>query len=168
MEVLKFILRAVDRLSSALRWIAYVCLAVIMVVVIYEVASRYLFNMPTSFSFDIAMVFQVFLVTLGAPFVLREEGHISITLLTEKFPKRLDHYFLSITSGVCAVIAGIMTYQLWIFSVDAWQVNELRKTLGMPLAPVKFIMTAGFAILTMQFLVRMWKNFLIIRSKGEI
>jgi len=164
MKALNLFFSGIDKFSHALRWISYFCLVALIIVVDYEVVSRFIFNRPTSFAFDIALAFQVILVAMGAAFVLRDEGHVSITLVTELLPKRADHYFLSITSVFCAVVMGLMTYQMLISSVGAWKLNELSETLGLPLAPVKSFLTMGFATLTLQFLVRSWKHFLIIRG----
>lgn len=164
MKSINRFLKAVDSLSNMLRWPSYFCLITLIGVMSYEIALRYIFLKPTAFTFDIAIASAALMVAFSVSWVLREEGHISITLLTERFSLRTQYWIIIVTSFIGAFIMAFMTFQMVLVSVQSGKVKELTETLGMPLAPLKYVLTMGFGLLTFQFFVRIQKYFRMIRE----
>ncbi|WP_461210704.1 TRAP transporter small permease subunit [Desulfocurvus sp. DL9XJH121] len=57
------------------------------VVVIFEVMSRYLFNKPTIWAFDTAMMLTSMLFLLGSAYVLKHDAQIKVDVLYNLMPK---------------------------------------------------------------------------------
>ena len=90
-----------DRLIDALAVVAGALVVVLTALVVVDVAARSLriFTLPWSLE---ATEYMLYAVTfLGAPWVLRERGHIAIELVVERLPARGR-----VVAGVLAEIAG--------------------------------------------------------------
>lgn len=58
-------------------------------VVIFEILSRYLFNKPTIWAFDTAMMLTSMLFLLGAAYVLKHDAHIKVDVLYNLMPQKI-------------------------------------------------------------------------------
>ncbi len=79
-----------ERPTHALwRWLegaAALALGLMSALVIYQVAARYLFDSPPSWTEELARYLQVWLVLLAAPVCLRRGMHLAVDLLTPRLP----------------------------------------------------------------------------------
>lgn len=97
-----------DALIDALALAAAALLCTLVVLILADVAARYLrlFSLPWAFE---ATEYMLYAITfLGAPWVLREQGHIAIELLVERLsagPRRLMRCLADLLGAtVCAVL----------------------------------------------------------------
>jgi TRAP-type mannitol/chloroaromatic compound transport system permease small subunit len=58
-------------------------------VVIFEVISRYVFNSPTIWAFDVAMMLCSAFFLLGCGYILQENAHIRVDVLYNLFPAKV-------------------------------------------------------------------------------
>lgn len=83
------ILRWIDTLGEwsglVARWLGLA----LSLVVIFEVLSRYLFNKPTIWAFDTAMMLTSTLFLLGAAYVLKHNAHIKVDVLYNLMPAKV-------------------------------------------------------------------------------
>ena len=66
------------------RWLGLL----LSLVVIFEVLSRYLFNKPTIWAFDTAMMLTSMLFLLGTAYVLKHDAQIKVDVLYNLMPKK--------------------------------------------------------------------------------
>lgn len=97
-----------DALIEALALAAAALLCALVVLILVDVAARYLrlFSIPWSFE---ATEYMLYAITfLGAPWVLREEGHIAIELFVERLapgPRRVVARIADLLgASVCVVL----------------------------------------------------------------
>jgi TRAP-type mannitol/chloroaromatic compound transport system permease small subunit len=83
--------KTIKAIDSFTEWIgnavAWLCVP-LAIVVFYEVASRYFFDDPTIWAYDMAYMLYGALFMLGAAFALRRGAHIRTDMLWEKFSER--------------------------------------------------------------------------------
>jgi TRAP-type C4-dicarboxylate transport system permease small subunit len=79
---------ALDLLIDALAVIAAALLCALVVLILVDVAARYLRWFSLAWGLE-ATEYMLYAITfLGAPWVLRERGHIAIELVVERLPAR--------------------------------------------------------------------------------
>src|SRR5262245_38999485 len=78
------VVRAIDRISASAGFIAAVALAIMTLVVCYEVVSRYLFNSPTTWVTEISTYLFVAVVFLGLAEAQRANAHIQVEILVDR------------------------------------------------------------------------------------
>lgn len=99
-----------DALIDALALAAAALLCALVVLILIDVAARYLrlFSIPWSFE---ATEYMLYAITfLGAPWVLREEGHIAIELLVERLPAAAQRVVRRIADLLGATVCVVLLY----------------------------------------------------------
>ena len=109
-----------DLLIDALAVLAAAQLCALVVLIVVDVAARYLrvFTLPWSLE---AAEYMLYAITfLGAPWVLREQGHIAIELAVERLapgPRRVVRRIADALGAlVCLLLvwfSGVVTWRSW-------------------------------------------------------
>ena len=153
--ILQAILRGIETTSGAVgKYGGRAMLVLIILIMLYEVIARYVFNQPTMWALEFAIYAQVLLVALSAAYVLREDGHVSMGLVIEQFSDRKRHWFLCVSSILGALYCAVLSIQMWNTARWSIEVKTASETMGVPLAPLQFILLGGFVLLSLQFLSR--------------
>ena len=129
-------------------------LIVIILIMLYEVIARYVFNQPTMWALEFAIFAQALLVALSAAYVLREEGHVSMGLVIEQFSEGKRHWFMCANSIIGALYCAVLSIQIWNTARWSLEVRTASETMGVPIAPLQFILFGGVVLLSLQFLAR--------------
>lgn len=129
-------------------------LVLIILIMVYEVVARYVFGRPTMWALEYSIYSQVLLVALSAAYVLREEGHVAVGLVLERCSERRRNWLICVSSIAGAVYCAVLTIQMWNTASWSFRVNTASETMGVPLAPLQFVLTAGMCLLGLQFLAR--------------
>jgi len=77
--------KTIDRILEVL---VVVVMAVLVLDVVWNVASRYLLNAPSSFSVELARYLLIWVGLLGGAYASGKKEHIAINLLPQKLQKR--------------------------------------------------------------------------------
>jgi len=143
-------------------------LAILMLLIVFEVVSRYAFNSPTIWGQDVQT--QVFgICTLsGMAYTLLKKGHVTVDIFLVKMPLRRRMFF------------ELFGYVVWLFpmvcsQVYSWygQMNRSWKYLEKstspwmpPVYPFKTIIFLSFVLLLVQAISEFIKN-IISMKRGE-
>ena len=99
-----------DGLIDALALAAAVLLCALVVLILADVAARYLRLFSITWSFE-ATEYMLYAITfLGAPWVLREEGHIAIELVVDRLPPRPRRAVRRIADFLGATVCVVLFY----------------------------------------------------------
>ena len=71
-----------NRISGGLAIMSAICVIAIVTLVSADVIFRYIFLRPFAWCHEVVLIFQVLLVWMGVAYVLREEGHIEVHIIT--------------------------------------------------------------------------------------
>ena len=131
-------------------------------VVIFEVISRYLFNRPTIWAFDTAMILSSSLFLLGCGFVLQEKAHIRVDVLYDMFPARVRQIIDIVFFVVC--FFPFVTIMVWYGTKAAylsWVAEEISNTCqwGELIFWWKGILPLAFFLLLLQGVVQFIRIF---------
>lgn len=82
------------RIEAGIRAVAYASMTLFLAltfVTLYEVISRYGFNAPTFWAFDMIYMLHGALFMLGAAYTLQKNAHVRIDVLSARFPQHVQH-----------------------------------------------------------------------------
>lgn len=120
------VINAIDRFTDSTgTLIAWLNVALVLVVV-YEVAARYLFGSPTAWSFDMTYMLYGTIFMLGAAYALHKGAHIRTDFFYEKWSIR--------TRGMIDSIAYIVFFfpslavLLVVSGAEGWYAFEIGET----------------------------------------
>jgi len=159
-----------DRISlwsgNIVRWLAIA----LSVVVLAEVIARYLFNHPTDWAFDTAMMVYSAMVMGGAAYVLLIKTHIKVDVITNYLPLRAQY--------ILDIIYYIVFFFPYLFVMIGWGtklaismtiVGEISNTSQWlePIWPWRWFLPAGFFLLLLQAVaefIRLIKSLKALRT----
>lgn len=151
MKVLLSCARAITTLNRALFVIAASLMAVIVPVMMYEVISRYVFNAPTTWGMELAVLLFGPYFLLGGPYLLHLGGHVSLDLFHRRLrPERrriMDAFHLVVIIMFCM----ILLYYSWPLATQAFEYRETSfSAWNPPVWPYKFAVPASMILLALQ------------------
>lgn len=142
-----------DGVSWCATQLANVSVVVLTLAMVYEVFARYVFDAPTVWSFDIAYMSNGALFMLGVAWVLREDAHIRIDILSRNLPRKVSGFIEGVVFLV--ILAPFFGMLAWIagqHTVRAWVRNEVETV--SPWAPLMWpfylLIAVGLIALTLQ------------------
>ena len=107
---MKLFIRVVDRCVYVLAVIAGIILGALLLAVCFATLSRYLFNKPFAGLIDLSGYSLVFIVFLGAPWLMSKRGHVRVDLFMDMVSPRAQKYWDAGTSFAVVIIALVMAY----------------------------------------------------------
>lgn len=166
---MRTIVKVIDSINHwaglSVRW-----LAIAMVLVgVYDVILRYVFNMPTVWAYETSCMLGGVLYVLGWAYDYLRKSHIRVDILYAKLSPRGK----AIMDVVCAAIfffplmaVLIKTSISWMWK--AWSIGEVMKYTYWypPASPYRTIFAVGICLLTLQGLAQFIRDlYFVIRGK---
>jgi TRAP-type mannitol/chloroaromatic compound transport system permease small subunit len=127
---------------------------------VYEVVSRYVFNRPTVWAYDMTYMMAGTLFMLGSAFALRNGSHVRADfLLTTLEPRWQALIDLVLYLFVYFPAIGLFFWSSLGFAVQSWRQNETYpESPWMPaIYPLKIVMPVTLALLLLQGLAEVLK-----------
>ncbi|MFH1079457.1 MAG: TRAP transporter small permease [Pseudomonadota bacterium] len=142
-----------DGLTRLSLYLSCLTLLLLLAAYVYEVVVRYLFNTPTSWTYDLSTWFLGASVMLALPEITRRDSNIVISFIMDKLPlgyrqaaKRVIHTAAFIFCLLAALICFQETVRQIIHGIETYWSNPVPKWW------VSIMIPFGFAISGFQFL----------------
>ena len=155
-----------ERTGKVVSWLAIP----LAIAVFYEVVSRYFFNKPTTWSYDLSWMLYGALFMLGAAYALRQGAHIRTDMLWEKFSEttkgKIDFYayILFFFPGMILLFAASVD-DAW-FALIHGEVSE-QTTWRPYLWPIKAVVPLTALLLLIQGVSEIMKSWYMMQTGKE-
>jgi C4-dicarboxylate transporter DctQ subunit len=123
-----------------------------MVVVVYGVIMRYIFNLPLRWVAELSEFMMVALTFLALAYVQRRRKHISITFVIERQSEKAKAIIGLATTLAALVIFVLLTWASWGFAVKAWRSSFVSDAAAFPLFPPRLFVPLGAGVMCLQLL----------------
>ncbi|MBU1314536.1 MAG: TRAP transporter small permease [Alphaproteobacteria bacterium] len=145
---------AFGRVLLACGWIAGAVAFSMMVLVVANVISRYGLNIPIAGTLELTEGALPLIIFLSLALTQYDGGHIRVTLLTDRLP-RLGARSLSVLALLAgAVLFAWASWAGWLSAEKSFLIGEMKRgSIRYPVWPIKFAVSFGMALLTIQFLI---------------
>lgn len=155
---LRFAGKFVDALITASGVLAVIIVAALAVCVGLEVVMRYFFGAPTRWVIEFSEYALLWLAFLAGAWILREEGHVRIEMLTELLSPRWQRLFHFVTSWLGAGVCAVFCWVTVVYLVRIQQSGEmLFKSVPVEKWTIMAVMPPGLALLAIQFVRRAFR-----------
>lgn len=114
MKVLRTIKLILDRLLLV---VALTLLAVMIVIIIYQVFSRQILNTTPSWSEELSRLLFVWVGLLGIAYGFKEKLHIALGLVVNMMPEKVQDIFDYFAKVLVIFFGVIMIYYGWNFTI---------------------------------------------------
>jgi TRAP-type C4-dicarboxylate transport system permease small subunit len=151
-------MRVFDKILNAMCFVSKLIIAGLMFSVSLDVICRYLFNAPMVWVIPISEYALVYITFLGAAWLLREEGHVTMDTVTEKLSPAGRALF-----GLGGCVLGLVVSFIFVWYGTITTYDHFRRgiyesaVMEMPIAPILAIIPVGSFFLLIQFLRRSFK-----------
>ena len=145
---------AITTINRALFKAAVWIMAVVVPVMLYEVIARYLFNAPTTWGMELAVLLFGPYFLLGGPYLLHLKGHVALDVVRQRLSPIWQRRMDLVNYPVIVIFCAILLY----FSVpSAWSSWEYKETSfsawNPPVWPIKAFVPLALALMMMQAII---------------
>lgn len=157
---LRILLDGIDRLGRLDGWIGGGCLLTLTLLMLCEVATRFLSNFLPFFppTILIAWEYSSYLMaasfTFGAAMTLRVGGHIRVVLLLKNAPVPIQRALEILSAAAGFAFMAFLTSAMAKFAFAAYTRGQVSTSSDTPLWFPEAVVTFGMLLLTLQFLAR--------------
>lgn len=145
-SLLKAATGILDLVDKTINWLSIVAMSFMLFLTFANVIGRYVFSHSIIFSEEVSRILFVWVVFLGAAIIIKDNGHVSVDLLSSKLKGKASGKVLDIIIG----IAGFLFIGI-VFAgglVLAGTMNMYSSaTLGIPMGYVYWAIPIGSSIM---------------------
>lgn len=127
MKLLSALRKLNGGLAAFLKWLLVTVFFILVIDVLWGVASRYLLGNQASWSEELARLLMVWLALLGAALACREDRHLGLDVIVRQWPEDAQRY------GRMFVHIAVMAFALIVMAGGGWRLVEQRFALGQTL-----------------------------------
>ena len=166
---MKSIVRTIDSISEYTGQIARWACVILVLVMVYEVVARYIFDAPTIWAYETAIMLGVTIAILGWPYTHRHHGHVRVDVIYTHLPPRGK----AIIEVVCYLflffpLLFILIYAASVRALFSWSLGEVL-TEGYwypPASPIRTLVVIGLFLFALQGIAHFIRDLrLLIRNK---
>jgi TRAP-type mannitol/chloroaromatic compound transport system permease small subunit len=142
--------RVIERISLAFGIVAMAQVMCLVGFMVYEVFCRFGLNAPNIWAFDVAYMLAGTLFYLGAAYTLKENGHVKIDFLSQRFPPTVGFVIQTLFTGVLFLpIIGVIVFSVFDKTWQAFVTQQTNYT--SPWAPLMwpFYSAIGIGLLAL-------------------
>ncbi|RLB40627.1 MAG: hypothetical protein DRH12_09760 [Deltaproteobacteria bacterium] len=156
---MKRLLSFIDTLSVLAGKVSGWLIFIVAFLIIYEVASRYIFHHPTLWVTESVIFGCGISYVLGAGWALQDNRHVKIDMIYDRLNTRRRAIMDSITFVFFVLYLGVL---LWASIKYSWHSLLVRETSGSawdpPIYPVKLALPLGIIILLLQGIAKFFRD----------
>jgi len=147
-----------------LLWVGVVAGVACFVITFADVVSYKFLRFPFVWGYD--MVSFTLLISLAAAgsVTLINDRHLSVDVLVDKFPKRVQAVVESVVSLLSLTVAVAVVWYGILYGLSLKTLGQISLTTGLPLYPLAFVIAAGFVPIALLFFVKILKSILSLRQ----
>lgn len=115
-----------DQTDRVLEWLLATLMAVMVINVCWQVATRFLFHSPSSYTEELARFLLIWVGLLGASYAFGKRMHLAIDLLARQRPRwqpALQTVALAATAGFGVVALGVGGVRLVALTLELGQTS---------------------------------------------
>jgi len=131
-------------LEKALIGVLASLMVAMVVSVVWQVLSRYLFVVPAAWTEELARFLLIWIGMLGAAFAYRNGSHLGLDLLPQKLHgksrillKRMTHLICFLFAALVLIVGGGSLVSI------TWELKQYSAAMGMPIALVYSVIPAS-------------------------
>lgn len=158
--------QGIDALNDKVGYYTSFLAIPLILVIVYEVVMRYVFNAPTLWAFEMTTFIYGVHFVVGFGYTLKANGHVAVDVFESRLPSRA-RLVLRIASYAVLFLptTGILAVGSILYAADSWSVWERNSTSWAPaLYPYKTLMACGFVVLVLQGVARLVADVRTLRS----
>jgi len=100
--------------------VASLLMIIVAGLLIFQVASRYVFDTPFPWTEELSRYGFVWLIYIGAAFLAARNSHITVTFISDLFPERASRMIVRLSSLAVCIASAVVVISGFGFTVDSF------------------------------------------------
>lgn len=163
--------RALHIVDSVNQWAGRIVgylLIILMAITVWEVISRYIFNAPTSWVFEISQFIQVGIAALAGGVTMLHKEHVRVELLVDVLRPRMRLIMDLMVSLLFFAVIIVFMYETGVEAIDSISIREHSDSSFAPIIyPVKLAVFVGVVLVFLQGVVKFIRDALRLVAHSE-
>ena len=155
---MKLISTVINLLLKAMVVLATATLAAMMLLMATDVVCRYFFNSPVSGGLELIEYMMAVIVPLSVAYCALQGAHVSVELVVEKFPKRIQRVLTFFTSGLCIIFVGLISWQNFLYIGEMYRSHMTSAVLRIPAFPFVAATAVGMSVFALVMCVQLFSG----------
>jgi C4-dicarboxylate transporter DctQ subunit len=144
--------RAFDRLEDALAVLAAGLIVFALVSVTVDVVSRYFFNQPLTWVFEITEYILLLVPCLGMAWLARHDGHVVIDIVTSRLSRRNRAALAGVVAALTAFVCGFIAWWGAVATLESYKAKAIiENVLQTPQYLIYAAIPLGFGLCAIEF-----------------
>jgi len=166
---MKKVLRFIDSISDSVAWLLkFLCYALVLIVC-YDVTMRYVFNAPTEWAFETAMMLGCTVYALAWSYTQRQNAHMRVDVIYAHLSPR-GKAMIDVL-GTLLIFFPLILVLIDVslqYAVRAWKTGELSilTTWYPPIAPLRTVVVLGFGLFGLQTTAKFIRDLYLLVKGG--
>lgn len=158
----------IDIWVSKLGEIVSIILLITVAATVIEVISRYFFNSPTAWAYEIEMFTCGVLYVLVGAYVLQKDGHVGVDMFYRNMPRKWQLIMnILVIYPLILVMMVLLVYIGFKFAWSSYIIKERSYTNWAPLLwPVKVSLPIGSTLMVLQLFSKIIRDIYILRGNS--
>ncbi|MDY6935678.1 MAG: TRAP transporter large permease subunit [Spirochaetota bacterium] len=153
-----------DLLAAGTGLTAGILLLLIILIVVYEIISRRLFNSPTIWSIELVVIFLVWFCLMTLGFCQKEKRHVRVDILISYFSEKTTAYWNIVTLSITLLFTILLIYYSWDGFWHSLITEERFPSVWEPyIWPMKLALPVGCILLIIQLITDIVSNIYMIK-----
>lgn len=145
--------------DSLLKWFLAGLMGGIVLVVCWQVVSRFVFNAPSSITEELSRTLLIWIGMVGAAFAYRTGVHLGLDIVTQKFSPAIQrHLAMVLTASVVIFAIAVMVIGGGNLVALTYELNQMSAALNIKMAyiyiavPLSGVLIAFYGICQLYFM----------------
>jgi C4-dicarboxylate transporter DctQ subunit len=154
--------RAALKIEGALNLIGGVTIIMLVLMAVWNVVGRKLFNAPVPGYVDWTTQFMILFAFFGLAYCQREGGHIRMDIVVMRLKGRLLWAFEFLSTFFMLIVVAALIYGSWHHFLRSFDWNmalfsrDSSIDIGLPLWPAKLVVPLAFVLLWLRLVLQLW------------
>lgn len=153
-----------DRLSRSLAFLASLVIIPLTLAMVYEVVSRYAFDAPTFWAFEVSYMMMGLIFLFGIAYALQVRQHVNVDFIQVFISGTLILIIRVLSHVLLLGVVAWLTYALYGYAVSAYESGEGSgvSAWNPQIWPYRVVYCLGFALFGLQILSEIVKDTLAL------
>ena len=155
------VIALIDRLTDGVTRVAAWLVVPLFVIMGYEVFARFVLNLPTFWSWEVAYMITGSHFVLGIAYVTKTRQHVRVDFIYARLSQRAQAAIdFIVYAGFVLPVSIWMTWRLGVVAIDAYRVGEVSgESAWNPVVwPIRSITAIGFGLFALQVLAEAYRS----------
>lgn len=162
---MKQIALALNKLSSAMKFIGGIALVGMMLLTVVDVIGRF-FKYPIFGSVEIVGFLATIIVAGALPYTYKIGGHVGVEILMQTFAQKTQIWVRLITRTLTLFLFGLITWQMFLHAAELRQMGEVSMSLKFPTYYIAYLLGFGLLLFSITILETICLDIVKLR-KGD-